>query len=549
MAYYTVEHMERLKQIQVLQDKGLSLDEISRVVNQNSAENNTNLNPDGVYTSKRNEIVKAAVDLFRDKGYDNTNIDDIVAYAGIGKSTFYQYFKSKEELFYECADHVFYDIARDNPAISNEQNGLMRLWKRAVSFMHTHLHMLDMLNIARGASMKNSLRSRQMLEAVMNNLTDPIKADLILASNQGTIHFKDLHVLAYLIIGASEYGYYYSQIHPGNNIESVLMRGWDIFFNFISQYTGQEGRSLINYTTVSHGISKPSTKHGLLAAGNGESALSNMKENDLVKISELSRRSKIPISTIRYYILEGLLPTALKTGKTRAYYSNIHLKVLNLIRHKQVEENKPLSVIKEEIRKDNYFSGNSSKQSDLSSDKRDAILSSSIALFLDKGYAETSTSDIAHHAKISKGTIYQNFSNKEEIFMACADRIFHDMYNDVWNEIKEEKDMALRMIKRAKAFFSSYPQWISMMNLVKSLSVGDNPSFRTKFHQLIRQMVNPMIREIELLQQEGRIRQDIDCDLAGYILMGIAEYSAWLVMHENYSEETIMESLTSIFLS
>jgi AcrR family transcriptional regulator/predicted transcriptional regulator len=548
MAYYTVEHMERLKQIQALQDKGLSLDEISRVVNQNSAEINSNLNPDGVYTSKRNEIVKAAVNLFRDKGYDNTNIDDIVAYAGIGKSTFYQYFKSKEELFYECADNVFYDIARDNSTISNEQNGLMRLWKRAVSFMHTHLHMLDMLNIARGASMKNSLRSQQMLESVMNNLTDPIKADLILASNQGTIHFKDLHVLAYLIIGAGEYGYYYSQIHPESNIESVLMRGWDIFFNSISQSTGQKGRSLINSTTVSCGISKPSTENGLFASGREESALSNMKENDLMKISELSRRSKIPLSTIRYYILEGLLPPAIKTGKTRAYYSNIHLKVLNLIRHKQVEENKPLSVIKEEIKKDNYFSGNSStKPSDLSSDKRDAILASSITLFLDKGYAETSTSDIAHHAKISKGTIYQNFSNKEDIFMACADRIFHDMYNDVWNEIKEEKDMVLRMIKRAKAFFSSYPQWISMMNLVKSLAVGDKPSFRTKFHQLIQQMVNPMVREIELLQQEGRIRKDIDCDLAGYILMGIAEYSAWLVIHENYSEETLMEYLISIF--
>jgi AcrR family transcriptional regulator len=548
MAYYTVDHIERLKQISKLRKKGLSLDEIKQIINQISANTNANPKLDTVYTSKRNVIVKTAVDLFRAKGYDTTNIDDIVAYAGIGKSTFYQYFKSKEELFYECADHVFYDIARDNPTIRNENDGMMRLWKRAHSFINTHLHMLDMLNLARGASMKNSLRSQQMLEAVMNNLVDPIKTDLILASNQGTIHFKDLHVLAYLIIGAGEYGYYYSQIHPGSNIESVLMRGWDIFFSYISQYTGQEKRRLINYTTASYGISKPSTENRLLAVDSGKSVLNKMEEKELMKISELSRRSKIPISTIRYYILEGLLPTAMKTGKTRAYYSNIHLKVLNLIRHKQADENKPLSVIKEEIKKDNYFSENSSKQSDLSSDKRNAILSSSITLFLDKGYAETSTSDIAHHAKISKGTIYQNFSNKEDIFMACADRIFHDMYNDVWNEIKEEKDMVLRMIKRAKAFFSSYPKWISMMNLVKSLSVGDNPSFRTKFHQLIQQMVNPMIREIEFLQQDGRIRKDIDCDLAGYILMGIAEYSAWLVTHENYSEETIMEYLSSIIV-
>ena len=547
MAYYTVEHVESLKKIQSLQKKGLTLDEISHIVNQNSGENHSNLKPDIVYTSKRNVIIKAAVHLFRGKGYDTTNIDDIVAYAGISKSTFYQYFRSKEELFYECANDVFYDIAREDPIISNEDDGLMRLRKRADSFIRTHLHMIDMLNLARGASMKGSSRSRQMLEVVMNNLIDPIKTDLILASSQGTIHFTDLHVLAYLLMGVMEYVYYYLQIHPMSNIESVFMRGWDIIFNSVSQHTPLERERLRNYPAANYRVSKPLIKDRISATSSRESALSEMQEKDLMKISELFRRSKTPISTIRYYILEGLLPAPLKTGKTRAYYSSIHLKLLNLIRYKQAEGKKSLSVIKEEIKKKVALSQSNSEPSHLSSDKRHAILSSSIALFLEKGYAETSTSNIAHHAKMSKGTIYQNFSNKEEIFMACADRIFHDMYNDVWNEIREEKDMALRLAKRGRAFFSLYPQWISMMNLVKSLSVGDNPLFRAKFHQLIQQMVNPMIREIENLKREGRIRKDIDCALAGYILMGMAEYGAWLVMHENYSEETVRHSIITIF--
>ena len=546
MAYYTVEHLERIKNIKALQKRGHSLDVIGHIINQPSGKNHSNPKPEMVYTSKRSVILKAAVYLFRDKGYDTTNIDDIVAHAGISKSTFYQYFRSKEKLFYECADHVFYDIARDDPTISNEDSGLMRLWKRADSFIHTHLHMIDMLNLARGASMKGSPRSRQMIKVVMNNLVDPIKADLLLASNQGTIHFLDLHVLAYLLMGVVEYIYYYLQIHPESDIESVLMRSWDIIFNPVSQHTQHEGDGLKNYPTVSYRVSKLLIKNGMLATVNGKSALKEIQEKNLMKISELSRRSKIPISTIRYYILEGLIPTPLKTGKTRAYYSSIHLKTLNLIRYKQVEGKKPLNVIKEEIKNKVAFLQSNSEPSHLSSDKRDAILSSSIALFLEKGYAETSTSDIAHHAKISKGTIYQNFSNKEEILMACADRIFHDMYNDVWNEIKGEKDMALRLAKRGQAFFSSYPRWISMMNLVKSLSVGDNPLFRAKFHQLIQQMVNPMIREIEHLKQEGRIQKDIDSDLAGYILMGMAEYVAWLVIHENYSEETIRQSLMTI---
>ena len=42
MAYYTVEHVERIKKIQALQKKGLSLDEIRHIVNQNSAKNHSN---------------------------------------------------------------------------------------------------------------------------------------------------------------------------------------------------------------------------------------------------------------------------------------------------------------------------------------------------------------------------------------------------------------------------------------------------------------------------------------------------------------------------
>jgi len=230
MAYYTVEHLERLRQIDALQKKGHTLNEVSRIVKQHTKVNHTNRKSETIYSSKRDVIIKAAVDLFREKGYDTTNIDDIVARAGIGKGTFYQNFKSKEKLFYDCAEYVFYDIARDEPAISNESDGIKRIWNRAYSFVHSHFHMIDMLNLARGASIKDSNRSRQMLDDVMRNLIDPIKEDLFMAAEQGQIHFKDLHVLAHLLMGAMEYGYYYMQIHPKSDIDSTLMKSWDIFF-------------------------------------------------------------------------------------------------------------------------------------------------------------------------------------------------------------------------------------------------------------------------------------------------------------------------------
>ena len=56
---------------------------------------------------KREALLKAAFELFTDKGIDRTSITDIVEKAGIAKGTFYLYFKDKYELrnqvvYYKC---------------------------------------------------------------------------------------------------------------------------------------------------------------------------------------------------------------------------------------------------------------------------------------------------------------------------------------------------------------------------------------------------------------------------------------------------------------
>jgi AcrR family transcriptional regulator len=51
----------------------------------------------------RRDLVVAAVELFRTRGYDDTTVDDIAAAAGVGRRTFFRYFRSKEDAI--SADH------------------------------------------------------------------------------------------------------------------------------------------------------------------------------------------------------------------------------------------------------------------------------------------------------------------------------------------------------------------------------------------------------------------------------------------------------------
>lgn len=51
------------------------------------------------------QVAQMAIDLFIERGYEETTVDDICAVAGISRSSFFRYFRSKEDvLMREVAD-------------------------------------------------------------------------------------------------------------------------------------------------------------------------------------------------------------------------------------------------------------------------------------------------------------------------------------------------------------------------------------------------------------------------------------------------------------
>ena len=55
---------------------------------------------------KVEQILEAAIKVFAFKGYHNARVEEIAIEAGIGKSTIYEYFKSKQELFQEMIKYI-----------------------------------------------------------------------------------------------------------------------------------------------------------------------------------------------------------------------------------------------------------------------------------------------------------------------------------------------------------------------------------------------------------------------------------------------------------
>jgi len=66
--------------------------------------------PATVKPAMRDSLIAAAFQLFLDRGYEQTTIDDIVALAGVGRRSFFRYFPSKEDVVFPDHEQCLADM-------------------------------------------------------------------------------------------------------------------------------------------------------------------------------------------------------------------------------------------------------------------------------------------------------------------------------------------------------------------------------------------------------------------------------------------------------
>lgn len=69
------------------------------------------------------ELLAAALDLFVEKGYSATRLEDVAARAGASKGTLYLYFANKEALFKAVIEEGIIPVIAENEAIAAEHTG------------------------------------------------------------------------------------------------------------------------------------------------------------------------------------------------------------------------------------------------------------------------------------------------------------------------------------------------------------------------------------------------------------------------------------------
>lgn len=85
------------------------------------------------YDKKKQEIIEKAKIVFAKRGYHNTSLSHISKKCGMGRTTIYQYFKNKDEIFYHTVGSTLEEIQTQVEVIvTNEELSFTEKLKQVV---------------------------------------------------------------------------------------------------------------------------------------------------------------------------------------------------------------------------------------------------------------------------------------------------------------------------------------------------------------------------------------------------------------------------------
>ncbi len=173
---------------------------------------------------------------------------------------------------------------------------------------------------------------------------------------------------------------------------------------------------------------------------------------------------------------------------------------------------------------------------------RTAILEAAMRLFTEKGYDNTSISDLARTAGIGKGTIYTYFAGKSEILLAfCEQQLAF-----VSRELRDKSDPDASLLRRLLDLFMGEFRFISKnpefgrtmlreMVFPKEMTVERSREIDDKYIDLLV----PMFRKA---QKRGELRTDLELILVTghFYALYIMTVSGWYMGRLKTEEDVAM---------
>jgi TetR/AcrR family fatty acid metabolism transcriptional regulator len=176
------------------------------------------------------------------------------------------------------------------------------------------------------------------------------------------------------------------------------------------------------------------------------------------------------------------------------------------------------------------------------SDKRIRILRAAEKAFAEKGYIQATISEVAMLAKVSEGTIYEYFRNKEDLLLSIPEERFNEHVNSL-AEIFEIKSPLRKLRRLIRYHFLLY---MTEQNFLKVflLHVQLNRRFySTHVYQTFQRYTQTITDVLEEGKKQGSIRKRVNNRVFRNLFLGAFSHMAlrWFILGKDEKTDKMKE--------
>ncbi|RYY99970.1 MAG: TetR/AcrR family transcriptional regulator [Chitinophagaceae bacterium] len=158
---------------------------------------------------------------------------------------------------------------------------------------------------------------------------------------------------------------------------------------------------------------------------------------------------------------------------------------------------------------------------------RQLIIEKAAPLFNRKGYADTSLQDVVAATGLSKGAIYGNFANKDELALSVFGYNLGQLRAGMEAALASEQDAVAKLLAFAgfyRAAFRGIAAKGGCAILNAATEADDNyPLLRPRVRAAIRGWEKAVVQVIALGKEQGCIRQEVDAPRYATLFMALIE--------------------------
>lgn len=91
--------------------------------------------------------------------------------------------------------------------------------------------------------------------------------------------------------------------------------------------------------------------------------------------------------------------------------------------------------------------------------KKEEILSAAAAVFAEKGFSNTKMEDISKRAEIGKGTLYEYFRSKDDLFFALYQNLLNSFHTRIYSSLSPEQTPTEALTAMISATLRAFDEW------------------------------------------------------------------------------------------